>query len=154
MMLNEGPKTPTPPGFAQSAVQSGSYEMAAAQAALAQSRSPQVRRFAEQMLADHTRIDKALRDAAVASGLVPPQPHVGGDQMRFLASLQSLRGIDFDREYARQQVLAHTSALTEMRSYAAKGSDPNLCQAATSAVPIIEHHLQMARQMSDALGEA
>jgi putative membrane protein len=153
-MLNEGPRTPTPQDFAESAAQSDGYELAAAQDARAQSRSPQVRTFAEQMLADHARTGQALRDAALASGLAPPQPHVGGDQMRFLAGLQSLRGTEFDREYVRQQVLAHTSALTTMRSYAAKGSDPNLRRAAAFAMPIIEHHLQMARQMKDALGEA
>lgn len=151
-MLNEGPMAPTPEAFAQSAAQSDGYELAAAQTALAQSRNAQVRRFADQMLADHARIGKALRDAASASGLAPPQPHVGGDQMRFLAGLQSLRGTEFDREYARQQFLAHTSALTTMRSYAAKGSDPNLRRAAAFAVPIVEHHLQMARQMKDELG--
>jgi putative membrane protein len=151
-MLNEGPRTPTPQEFAQSAAQSDGYELSAAQDALAQSRSPQVRMFAEQMLADHARTAQALRDAAVASGLAPPQPHVGGDQMRFLASLQSLRGTEFDREYARQQVLAHASTLTTMRSYAATGSDPNLRRAAAFAMPIVEHHLLMARQMKEALG--
>jgi len=100
-MLNEGPKVPTPQEFAQSAAQSDGYELAAAQTALAQSRSPQVRMLADRMLADHARIGKAVRDAATASALPPPQPHVGGDQMRFLAGLQSLRGVDFDREYAR-----------------------------------------------------
>lgn len=154
MMLNEGPKNPTPQEFAQSAAQSDGYELAAAQTALAQSRSLQVRRFAEQMLADHARTGQAVRDGAQASGLVPPQPHVGGDQMRFLASLQSLRGTEFDREYARQQVLAHTSALVIMQSYAAKGSDLNLRQMAAFAVPIIDHHLQMARQLKEVLGEA
>ena len=153
-MLNEGPKTPTPQEFAQSAAQSDGYEQVAAQAALAQSRNAQVRSFAEQMLADHARTGQAVRDAALASGLAPPQPHVGGDQMRFLASLQGLRGVEFDREYARQQVLAHTSALTTMRSYATKGSDANLRRAATLAVPIIEQHLEIARQMKQALGEA
>ncbi|MGI4776531.1 MAG: DUF4142 domain-containing protein [Janthinobacterium lividum] len=153
-MLNEGPRASTPQEFAQSAAQTDGYESAAAQTALAQSRSPQVRKFAEQMLADHARTGQAVRDAALASGLAPPEPHMGGDQMRFLASLQSLRGTEFDREYARQQVLVHTSALTTMRSYAAKGSDPNLRRAAVFALPIIDHHLQMARQMKDALGGA
>lgn len=153
-MLNEGPRAPTSQEFAQSAAQSDGYELAAAQAALAQSRAPQVRMFAQQMLADHARTAQAVRDAALATGLAPPQPHVGGDQMRFLASLQSLRGTEFDREYARQQVLAHTSTLTTMRSYATKGSDADLRRAATIAVPIIEHHLQMARQMKDAVGGA
>lgn len=153
-MLNEGPRTPTPQEFAQSAAQSDGYELVAAQCALAQSRSPQVRELATQMLADHTRTVKALRDAALASKIAPPQPHVGGDQMRFLAGLQSLRGTEFDREYARQQVLAHTSALTTMRSYAEKGSDLNLRRAAAFVVPIIEQHLQMAKQLKDALGGA
>ncbi len=88
-----------------------------------------------------------MRDAAKASGLEPPRPHVGGDQARFLASLQSLRGDEFDREYGRQQMLAHTSALTMMRSYAEKGSDSNLRRMAASSAPIIERHLQTARQL-------
>ena len=153
MMLNEGPRVSNPQEFAQSVAQSQGYELIAARCALAQSRSPQVRMFAERMLVDHARIGKAMHEAALASGLVPPQPHVGGDQMRFLASLQSLRGTGFDREYARQQMLVHTSASTTMRSYAAKGSDANLRRSALVAIPIIEHHLQMARQMKDALGE-
>lgn len=91
-MLNEGPRTPTPEEFAQAMAQSDGYELAAAQTARTQSRNPQVRAFADQMLADHGRTAQALRDAAQASGLEPPKPHVGGDQMRFLAGLQSLRG--------------------------------------------------------------
>lgn len=153
-MLNEGPRAPNPQEFAQSMAQSDGYELAASQAALAQSRSSQVRAFAQQMLADHARTGQALRNAAVASGLEPPQPHVGGDLMRFLAGLQSLRGAEFDREYARQQVLAHTSAMTTVCSYATDGSDANLRGAAAVALPVIEHHLQMALQLKDALGDA
>jgi len=150
-MLNEGPKTPKPQEFVQTMAESDGYELAAAQTALAQSRQPSVRTFAEHMLADHERTAQALRDAAKASGLEPPRPHVGGDQMRFLASLQSLRNKEFDQEYGRQQVLAHTSALTMMRSYAEKGSDPNLRRMAASTAPTIESHLQMARQLMKSL---
>lgn len=150
-MLDQGPKTPQPHEFAESVAQSDGYELAAAQTALAQSRNPQVRAFAERMIADHERMSQALRDAAKASALEPPRPHVGGDQMRFLASLQSLRGNDFDREYGRQQMLAHTSALTLVRGYAEKGSDANLRRLAASAAPVIESHLQAARQLQQSL---
>jgi putative membrane protein len=146
-MLNEGPKTPKPQEFSNLAAQSDGYELAAAQCALAQSRNPRVRAFAERMVSDHEQMARDLGDAAKASGLEPPQPHVGGDQARFLMSLQSARGEEFDREYGRQQMLAHTGALATMRSYAAQGSDPNLRRVASSAVPIIERHLQMAREM-------
>jgi putative membrane protein len=150
-MLNEGPKTPKPKEFAESVAESDGYELAAAQCALAQSRHPQVRAFAERMIADHQNMERSLVEAAKASGLEPPHPHVGGDQMRFLSSLQSLRGEEFDREYGRQQMLAHTSALAMMRSYAAKGSDANLRRMAASAAPIIEAHLQGARQLQQSL---
>lgn len=146
-MLHEGPRPPGPQEFAQSAAQSDSYELVAAQVALAQSRNPRVRAFAERMIADHEHMAQALRDAVKASGLEPPYPHVGGDQARFLAALQSLRGEAFDGEYARQQMLVHTSALAVMRSYAEKGSDPNLRRMASSAAPTIEQHLASARQM-------
>ena len=59
----------------------------------------------------------------------------------------SCLGEGLDRVYGRQQMLAHTGALATMRSYAAQGSDPNLRRVASSAVPIIERHLQMAREM-------
>jgi len=146
-MLNEGPKTPPPEEFAQSVAQSDGYELAAARTALAQSRDPRVRAFAERMIAEHQQMAQALREAAKAAGLAPPEPHVGGDQARFLSSLQSLRGDEFDREYGRQQMLAHAGALAAMRSYAAKGSEPNLRRMAGSAAPIIERHLQAARQL-------
>lgn len=147
MMTSEGPKTPKPQEFADSVAQSDGYELAAAQCALAQSRHPQVRAFAQRMIADHERMARELADAAKASGLKPPQPHVGGDQARFLGSLQSLRGEAFDREYGRQQMLAHASALVVLRGYAGKGTDANLRRVAASSVPVVEQHLQAAREL-------
>ena len=150
-MRTEGPKTPKPQEFADSMAQSDGYELAAAQTALAQSRNPQVRAFAERMIADHEHMERALRAAIGASGLEPPRPQVGGDLSSFLAGLQSLRGDEFDREYSRQQMLAHTSALTVVRSYAQKGSDANLRSMAISSAPMIERHLQAVRQLQQSL---
>ena len=146
-MLNEGPKMPTPTEFATTLAQSDGYEVAAAQTALAQSHNAQVRSFAQTMITDHERMDVELRAVAQASRLEPPQLLVGAHQARLLSGLQSLRGDAFDREYARQQVLSHTSALTVVRSYAEKGSDANLRRMAASSAPVIEQHLQAARQL-------
>ena len=147
-MTTEGPKLPKPEEFAGSVAQSDGYELAAAQTALAQSRNPQIRAFAERMIADHERMAGALRDAAQASGLEPPVSQVGGDQARLLGGLQSLRGNDFDREYGRQQMLAHVSALTVMRSYAEQGSDQHLRRFAASTVSVIERHLETVRLLA------
>lgn len=148
-------QTPIPPptrAFVASAAQSDRYEIAAAQDALAQSRDPRVRAFAQTMIADHRRLDGALRQAASASGAPPPPPGMSGDQAKLLSALQGLRGADFDRGYARQQVIAHEGALAVMESYAQAGADPTIRRAAQAAVPVIRGHLIMAQQLKQQLG--
>jgi putative membrane protein len=148
-------QTPIPPtaaDFALSAAQSDQYEITAAQDAVVQSQNPQIRAFAQEMIQDHTRSSASLRQAATASGLPPPPQAMSSDQASMLSALQSLRGADFDKTYARQQVLAHNQAVAVAQSYATAGSDPNLRKAAQSAVPMIQHHLAEAQQISTALG--
>ncbi len=132
--------------------QSDAYEIQAGRTAAAQTTDPRVRSFAEEMILDHTRTSEALGRAAAASGLEPPPPMLGGDQARMLSALQSQTGPDFDRSYARQQVIAHQGALAVEQSYAADGKDPNLRRAAAEATPLIRHHLEMAQQLKASLG--
>lgn len=103
------------------------------------------------MIKDHTRTSQEMRQAAQASGLPPPPLAMGSDQAQLLSGLQSQRGVDFDRTYVKQQVLAHQVALVVVQSYANAGSDPNLRRAAQSGVPMIQHHLEMAQRLRAAL---
>jgi putative membrane protein len=148
-------QTPIPPSaanFAMSAAQSDQYEIDAAEDAVVQSHNPTVRAFAQQMIQDHTHAEAAVREAAVASGLPAPPPAISTDQAHLLASLQSLRGPNFDQAYAHQQVLAHQEALTVEQSYAAAGTDADLRKAAQADIPMIRRHLQLAQQMAAAVG--
>jgi putative membrane protein len=79
---------------------------------------------------------------------------MSSDQAAMLAALQSLTGEAFDQAYAMQQVLAHEQALAVEKSYAAAGGDPNLQAAAGATVPVIEHHLEMARRIRAALADS
>ena len=143
---------PAPADFAMSAAQSDQYEILAAQDAITQSQNASIRAFAQQMIQNHTKSSADLRQAAAASGMKPPPPAMSSDQALMLSALQSLRGADFDKTYARQQVLAHTQALAVEQSFATSGSDPNFRKVAQSGVPMIQHHLEMAKQISAALG--
>jgi putative membrane protein len=135
-----------------SAAQSDQYEIDAAEVAVVQSRNQSVRAFAREMIQDHPRAEGGVRQAALASGLPAPPPAISSDQASLLATLQSVRGADFDRAYAHQQVLSHQQALAVEQSYAAAGSDPNLRRAAQSDIPMIQRHLEMAQRMASALG--
>ena len=138
--------------FVQNAAQSDQFEILEGETTLGQSGDPRVRAFAKEMISAHHATTQALAQATAADGAEPPPPGLGGDQQKLLGTLQSLRGRDFDRTYAHQQVLAHVEALLVEQTYAADGPQPDIRQAARSAVPIIQRHLEMARRLQGELG--
>jgi putative membrane protein len=146
------PPVPATKDFLHAAVGSDQFEISEAQTALAQSRNPQVRAFAEAMIKDHEADAQALMEAARTAGLPPPPMSMSGDQAHLLGAIQSLRGAEFDKAYAKQQGLAHTQALVVTQSYAGGGADAAVRQAAQTAVPMIQQHLEMAKQMKAQLG--
>lgn len=146
-VVAQQPMQPTA-DFVTAAAQSDEYEIEAARVALTQSQDPQVRAFAQAMIDDHARTAQALRQATAASNLAPPPPGLSGDQQRMLGELQSLTPPEFDKAYWRQQALAHRQALVVEQGYAAAGPDANVRAAAQSALPVIQHHLDMAMRMA------
>jgi putative membrane protein len=141
------PIPPSPKDFAMAASQTDQYEVLAASVASVQGQDPRVRTFAQEMIQDHTRLSEELSKAATASGLPPPERGMSSDQAMLLSSLQSVRGPDFDKTYARQQELAHAQAVAVDESFAMAGMDPNLRKAAQSALPAIRDHLKKAQQL-------
>ena len=137
----------TPDDFAGAAAASNAYEIAAARVVLTGSRTPAVRAYAQQMVQAHTAMNAELVQAAARSGLTPPAPIVGGELAPLLAALQGARGPDLDLTYARQQVVAHSGALTSESRYAREGSDEGLRRVAMSDLPMIRRHLQAAREL-------
>ena len=138
--------------FLQAAASSDQFEILSAEAALTQSRNPEVRAFATHMLQDHQQLAKALVDATTRSGLKPPEMAMSSDQAQLLGALQSVSVKDFDSLYLKQQTLAHRSALVVQEMYAKSGDDPNVRQTATSAVPVISAHIERANEAATKLG--
>jgi putative membrane protein len=142
---------PSSEDFAMASAQSDAYEIDAARVAEVEAQDPRIREIAKQMIQDHTTMRDALKAAALKSDLPPPPDIPNPDQARMLYALQSLKGHDFDREYVVQQVVAHQGALTVQEEYARIGTDPNLMQAANSALPMIRHHLDLVGQLKSSI---
>ena len=138
--------------FVQAAAQSDQFEILEAETVLALSKDADIRAFATHMLEDHQRTSAVLAQATVRSGLEPPGKGISDDQARFLNALQSLTGAEFDTTYARQQVLAYSSALAVEQTYAASGDDTNVRGAATATVGLIQAHLAMIGKIAASRG--
>jgi putative membrane protein len=134
--------------FVQAAAQTDEFELLEANTALAESKDQQVRSYAQAMIDAHRQTTASLRDAVARSGLDQPNPGVSGDQSSFLASLQSQRGAEFDKVYIRQQILVHRAALATQQEYARSGDNPAVRQVASTMVPIVSSHLQMAEKIA------
>ncbi|HEX7050540.1 MAG TPA: DUF4142 domain-containing protein [Longimicrobiales bacterium] len=86
-------------------------EIQTANLALAETSNPAVRRFAQQMLSDHTEANRRL--AAVVGNLdIQPAPTPTTRQLetntgRAMESLQARSGTDFDRMYIANQIEQH-----------------------------------------------
>ena len=137
--------------FVAAAAQSDQFEIMEARLAIVEGRDARVHDFAQQMIEAHTGTAEAMREANTAAGLPPPPEGMSGDQSMLLSALQAQRGLDFDKAYVRHQVLGHTQALAVEQDYASMGSDPTVRRAASAAVPIIQRHLEKARQLCSSL---
>ncbi len=146
--------TPTPTGqeFADKAAKSDAFEVASAKLAEANSSSADIKSFAAMMIKDHTASTAKIKAAAAkASPGITPDPALTDDQTKMLGDLKTLKGADFDKKYADQQIDAHQSALSLMRLYSDRGDVASLKAAAGEMVSKVETHLDKIKAIKDTL---
>jgi putative membrane protein len=137
--------------FVSNAVQGNMYELEAAKIAEQKSKTAGVKDFAKQMVKDHTKLGDDMKPLISAAGQTPPAEL---DQRRkgMLDNLKAADAASFDKTYMDQQVAAHDETLTLMKGYADNGSDAGLKGGASKAVPIVQHHLDMAKKLQASVG--
>lgn len=137
------------PGFLAQAGSGSQFEIQSSQLALQASQNPAVRNFASLMIADHTRLARAMAAAAQSAGIQPPAPALLPEQQAALAQLQAAgTGPNFDMAFRQAQITGHQGALGLMQNYATSGDVPALRTAAQQAIPTIQMHLQQAQMLN------
>ncbi|AHB05824.1 DUF4142 domain-containing protein [Pandoraea pnomenusa] len=132
--------------FVDKAQKAGKSEVQASQVAVRRSANPAVKRFAQQMVSDHSKTNEALRRLGAKKGVsVPNDAAVDPD----IEALKRKTGREFDVAYmALAGPDAHERAVTLFQSEAEKGRDPDLRAFAQQTLPTLRHHLSEAREVS------
>ncbi|MCD2322769.1 DUF4142 domain-containing protein [Sphingomonas sp. IC-56] len=144
-------RTPTKAAqFVPMAASSDMYEIESSRLALERSQSPAIKQFAQMMIDHHTTTTQQVAQAAQASGMTPPPPALLPPHRALLDKLQGAQGRDFDRMYLDQQRTAHRMALALHQTYSRRGDKEPLRQVATTAVPIIQQHIDQLKTLSPA----
>lgn len=143
-----------PPGgadaaFVNAAERSGMLEVQASQLALERSANTEVKNFARQMVADHTKAASELQQIAARKNIRTPATSEVDPELQ---ALKSRQGHDFDVAYvATAGPAAHEQAVQLFQREAKSGQDPELKAFARSTLPTLEHHLTMARKLATSL---
>lgn len=130
--------------FADTAAASDAYEIASSKLAGTKATDAGVKKFAAQMIKDHTASTAKLKAAA---GSIKPNPTLNAEQQANIAALEAASGAAFDTTYKTQQLAAHGKTLAALKGYEASGGDASLKTFASSTAPVVQGHLTMLQGM-------
>ena len=139
---------PTTRDFVQQAAVSDLFEIKASQLAASRLKGKD-KDFADQMVADHTKTSAQLSQQAKADNFALPTAldatHQGlMDRLQGFNNIVALR-----KEYLSGQIQAHEQAVSLFSRYAQGGDDAKLKSWAAATLPVLKHHLDMAKGLEN-----
>jgi putative membrane protein len=143
--LGIAPKTED---FIKEAAMSDMLEIEAAKVAQQKGNADE-KKFAEQMIIDHTRTSSELKAMASAEITSAVPTSLDDSSQKKLDKLRDAKPADFASDYDPMQVSAHKDAVSLFERYANGGENAKLKDWAGKTLPALQHHLQMAEQMND-----
>ena len=114
--------------------------------------NPEVKKFGQMMVDDHSKANDQLSQIAQSKHLTVPQKISSKDQATY-DRLSGLTGDAFDRAYIKLMVQDHKKDVQEFKKQSTSGADPELKQFASTTLPTLEKHLQDAESIATRLGQ-
>jgi putative membrane protein len=139
-------------GFLTAVMMNEMFETESARILLARSQHPQIRAYAEKMIADHAMMSDELR-GILASGVLAGSAMgvpagLGPQRLALLDTLRRQEEADWlNRYYVDQQVDEHQAAIGAFEDYIRQGNVDVLRVFAQKHLPMIRQHLEMARML-------
>jgi putative membrane protein len=115
--------------------------------------SQQVKQFATQMVADHTKSSRMLLSICDRKSLKTATAMDKKHQELFDKLAAKLSGSEFDRDYMKRMVMGHEKAVELYRHEAKEGKDADLKAFADKTLPIVESHFKMAKDINDKMSK-
>ena len=140
--------SPTTADFVKEAATSDMLEIQAAKIAEDKGNAEE-KKFAGQMVTDHTKTSSELREMVSGSEVMADIPtKLDDSSQKKLDKLRDAKPADFAGQYDPMQVSAHKDAVSLFERYSKSGDNPKLKDWAGKTLPALQHHLDMAEAMN------
>ena len=135
--------------FLKKAAQSGLFEVSGGNLALKKSKNSEVQKFAKMMVQDHSKSGQKLKTLAQKKNVeLPTEPNFM--QKGSLMLLNTYDTKSFDQSYSENiGVEAHEKTVELYEEAIKSAEDAEIKQYATEGLPIVKHHLEMARKLDE-----
>lgn len=150
---------PTDPQIAAIVVAANTVDINAGKLAKSKAQHKEVKAFAQQMITDHTGVNKQA-SALVKKLKVKPEENATSKSLmdggkKTLADLKPLKGAEFDKAYIDQEVTYHQQVLDTIdNTLLPNAQNAELKDLITKVRPAIAAHLDHAKQIQAKLSKS
>jgi putative membrane protein len=146
----------TDPQIAAIVVAANQVDVDAGNLALKKTKNEEVKKFAQQMVTDHTAVNKAAVDLVTKLKVTPEETDAskglvaGGADTR--AKLEKLEGAEFDKAYVDNEVAYHKAVIDTLdQKLIPSASNAELKSTLVSVKPAFDEHLKHAEMLQSQL---
>ena len=150
---------PTDPQIAAIVVAANTVDINAGKLAKSKAHNKDVKAFAQQMITDHTGVNKQATALVKKLGVKPEENATsksledGGKKN--IAHLKTLKGAQFDKAYVDQEVTYHQQVLDAIdKTLLPSAQNAELKDLVTKVRPAIAAHLEHAKQIQSTLNKS
>jgi putative membrane protein len=134
--------------FMTEAAVGGMAEVELGKMASTKAQNADVKKFAQMMVADHTKANTELKALATKKSVTLPT-ELDAKHKSTMTEMQGLSGAAFDKAYIAGQLADHEKTVKMFQAQAQSATDPDVKAFATKTLPTLQEHLDMVRNLNN-----
>jgi putative membrane protein len=149
--VTTAPTTASDTNFVNTVAMDGMAEVELGRLAVQKAKSPEVKQFAQRMVADHSKANVELKQLASNKNVtLPAEPNA--QQKADKDRLSKLSGAEFDREYMTLMTAGHDKAVAAFEDESRNGKEVDVKAWASKILPTLKEHQTQAKNIAAKLG--
>jgi putative membrane protein len=145
------PTTGSDTDFVNTVAMDGMAEVELGRLAVQRAKSPEVKQFAQRMVADHSKANVELKQLASNKNMtLPAEPNA--QQKADKDRLSKLTGAEFDREYMTMMTAGHDKAVAAFEDESRNGKEADVKAWSSKILPTLREHQTLAKQIAAKVG--